>query len=520
MAAPPPPPPPPAKLLGVGAYAHVTLQGKTAIKHVNYTYAWVQELCAACVLNGLEGLVEFDIARSVASLPAKQVHMKAYAGGSLREHYKKTRAYYRGRCATRLAATVFEQFGDIARGLAQVHAKFLVHADATSRNIFVGAPGATRGWTRFVARLGDLGITGASGHAHVSFTPLPYREPQVQSDAKHDIFTIGVVFLEVLGDQNLEPRMHEYEELQQFAYDACAANRFSARVAHFVARMLAADRRARPSAPEVAHFFEQLARQHAAEQLQQLGHSERDGGDNDGADGDGESSGGSGGSGSSAGDGDFAKDAAARERRNARAIALAADARHEAYRVVYRRKCAAAQADKDAQMAESVRALMRQGTTSEYYYTARVLRALAASVGRLDQWHDPLSECLGPLSVLIAAKERDYQRALRAHQSSVAAFSTAESRRKPKSQSSAAMPPPSTPPPPQPPPSLECWGAAAVYVIACNYGYEYFQRLHAIEWCVRESPDNDGEAGFNEALQHICNSYPVVAHILLTHLQP
>jgi hypothetical protein len=513
------------------------LVGKTAVKQVNYTYAWVQEVMAARVLNGLRGIVEFDLAPQVTNLASKQLHMKACTW-SLRDHFKKLRdCAVDGRCARALAPSVFAMFGDIARGLESVHSKFLVHADATSRNIFVAAPGATRGRTRFEARLGDLGIAAPVGHAHVSYTPVPYRERQVASDCAHDIFTAGVVFLEILGDRNLEPRVHDYDELREAAYQVCAYNGFGERVAMFLARMTSSVRQQRPVAAEVAHFFETLAAASAdADNRYAASHraaaslaadevAEEEAAapvtayvDENGNEYLVESDG--------RGSPTLAAPASAHQahqahRASATLASSALSAQEEDHRRRTRVKFEAAQHDKDAQMAESARQMMRVGTTGEYFYTERVMRMLAANVRRAEQWHEPITECLGPLSVLIGTMELAYQKQVRAYQR---ALDRQRLKQKGGGQRSSptggAVDLSLLGPQPQPPPSLECWGAAAVYVIACIYGPEYFQRLQAQDWCARESSDGDGVAGFREAVQHMSESYPVAAHVLLTHLRP
>jgi hypothetical protein len=165
----------------------------------------------------------------------------------------------------------------------------------------------------------------------------------------------------------------------------------------------------------------------------------------------------------------------------------------------YRANCDRRVAEAEKRKSDAVRRVAEDALDVEtglYLHIESVLLSLAADIRMGGTWHDQVAACLTPLVVMVAAKDAEHKvRQRRVGQ-----------RNSLGAQSASVVPPP----------SIECWCAAVLYIIACVYGPEFYQRVDAIEWCANMSPTNDaGEVGFYSALECACDSYPLLAGIFL-----
>jgi hypothetical protein len=458
--------------LGSGSYASVLRLDNRAIKHVYMMHTYVQERAAAAIMNGACGIVEFDLPKS--SLVQKTLAMRVYAR-SFREYFRVAREVMGGRCADQMRLDIYALAADVARGLAAIHAKYLVHSDVTPRNLFVALPNRRCGRLRFEARVGDLGILAPIGHARVSFTPAPYREQHVQSDTKHDIFSFGVLLLEILGDDELPSRVHTYNELANLVDDVC---RGRPRLHQILSRMLSPRRLSRPSANEIAHFFGELAGSvwsttTSTSHPQQLDrHNKRV---------------------------EYVKPT---KSVSTNAVLTERELERQ-YHANYERRVVEAEKRK----IDAVRRVAEDALDVEtglYLHIESILLSLAADIRMGGTWHDQVSACLTPLVVLVAAKNAEYKMKQKL---------ASQRLRAPIDETGA---PDAIRRIVASPPSIECWCAAALYIIACVYGPEFYQRVDAVEWCGNMAPTHDiGETGFYSALECACDSYPLLAGIFL-----
>ena len=182
--------------LGRGSYGEVVARDGKAIKSFSKLSHLIQEFMALRYLEDcsyvvqLKG-VEFD---------KKQLHMELY-DCSLKNWLDKNRL-----SDSLTSRDIFIIIHDILRGLVELHDKNLVHGDLKPGNILVKE-------SPLRAVLGDCGFVSVADYAKVERTAAVYRDKIIHHHWTHDMFSLGICLLELLGGIKIS-RQASYSELK------------------------------------------------------------------------------------------------------------------------------------------------------------------------------------------------------------------------------------------------------------------------------------------------------------------
>lgn len=218
--------------LGQGSYGKVVVKHGCAVKKFARVSHLVQEGAAIYYMSGCGSTVEpvgIDFARRSLSMELYDTSLRKW----LREHRN---------VSTKQAHGIFR---DILEGLVALHSLGLVHGDLKPGNILVreNPEGIT-------CVLGDLGFVSVARYSKCDRTAPVYRDPVVVCSPAHDMFSLGVMILEILGGWKIQ-RQQSYDELFEFA-DKSKINR---KYHHLIYTLIQPSHDHRPSAAEVYQYL-------------------------------------------------------------------------------------------------------------------------------------------------------------------------------------------------------------------------------------------------------------------------
>lgn len=239
------------KLLGEGGYGKVLLINGTAVKLLNKAYAWIHERVSYTALQGEPNIVKPDLSssnfveRKLAMTPYMTTVRKFVTALTTNEKFAALRPT--------LPAILYQIATDIARGLHAIHRRGLVHGDITPKNLLIRKANFQSKRNHFEAYIVDLGLLAPIGFAKVSYSPAPYREEHSKPDTKHDIYSFGVVLVEIFSGKRIRSANATYDTLTSYI-----RRKLPSSVRTFVAKMVHPVREKRPKASEVWKFFSKL----------------------------------------------------------------------------------------------------------------------------------------------------------------------------------------------------------------------------------------------------------------------
>lgn len=134
-------------------------------------------------------------------------------------------------------------FRELLKALVEIHERGLVHGDIKPNNVLVN-----RHPIRVV--IGDLGFVSLETFAKVERTATSYRDTVISNSYAHDIFSLGILALELFGDSKIV-RQAGYEELQQ----ACVTYVKEPVMRSIILAMLNENHISRPSSSEILHLL-------------------------------------------------------------------------------------------------------------------------------------------------------------------------------------------------------------------------------------------------------------------------
>jgi serine/threonine protein kinase len=182
------------RFIGKGAYGSVTVKGTEATKTLKKYSHVVQETMAGLFLMGQDNVVEF----LRASIVKKTITMKRY-DKTLRNWMDREELH-----SLESKNAVTKQF---LRGLMNIHALRLVHGDIKPGNIFVNEK-------PLKVVIGDLGFISLAPFSKVERTAAVYRDKTPISCYGHDIYSAGIILLEIYGDLKVSMQA-DYEQIHE-----------------------------------------------------------------------------------------------------------------------------------------------------------------------------------------------------------------------------------------------------------------------------------------------------------------
>lgn len=128
---------------------------------------------------------------------------------------------------------------NIIMGLIEVHDRKLAHGDLKPGNILIRKQ-------PLKAVLGDCGFVSIDKYAKVDCTASMYRDPKFMYDTKHDMYSLGIILLEVMSKKGIKDGTN-YEELNAVINDRIAHDNWR----KIILSLVQEDRQRRPTAREL-----------------------------------------------------------------------------------------------------------------------------------------------------------------------------------------------------------------------------------------------------------------------------
>jgi len=207
-------------LLGKGSYGEVTVKDGSAVKKFGKLSHLIQEYVALKYLQDCKYVVHCNN----VDFSALELHMELY-DCSLRKYFEENENI-----------KVLPIIYDILKGLVELHDRDLAHGDIKPGNILVNKQ-------PFKIVLGDCGFVSIAKYAKVERTAAVYRDPIVDHDSSHDMFSFGICFLEMVGGIKIN-RQATYHELRQIVHDKVENKEYQ----KIIYSLLQEDKHLRPTA--------------------------------------------------------------------------------------------------------------------------------------------------------------------------------------------------------------------------------------------------------------------------------
>lgn len=214
--------------VGKGAYGTVSIVNGLAVKKFRKHSHLVQETLAGIFLRGQEHVVEY-ITSDFRDLT---LTMKTYPL-TLRKWMNEVESQ-----PTHLKNEVTKQ---LLLGLIEIHSLHLVHGDIKPGNILL-----SKDPIRLV--IADLGFISLRPYSKCERTAQIYRDTNVKSGPSHDIYSTGIILLEMFGNLVLKEQA-KYNDLHAIAKHEIE----DVTLSRVIKDMLHEDHNKRPSAGQVYH---------------------------------------------------------------------------------------------------------------------------------------------------------------------------------------------------------------------------------------------------------------------------
>lgn len=183
------------QFINQGAYGAVYSKGNNAYKHFRKLNALVQEFAAGAFLRGCKNIVtikkaHYDTLRLKMELYQKNLRLWMADNHT---HGQKRKV-----------------FSDLLVALTEIHRRDIVHGDIKPGNILInennkGEP---------TCYLGDLGFVSISKFSKVRRTTEAYRDKLMLANSGHDLYSLGLVVLELFADVRVK-RQVTHEEIKE-----------------------------------------------------------------------------------------------------------------------------------------------------------------------------------------------------------------------------------------------------------------------------------------------------------------
>lgn len=184
--------------LGKGTYGSVSKKGDYARKKFHKISHLIQEYMAIRYLNNVHYIVKchkvnFDNYELYMEL--HQMNMRDW----LNNNQEPCKPTFKNK---------MKVLNDILKGLYHMHKLDLVHGDLKPSNILIDCIDG-----KVFAKIADLGFVSIDKFAKVERTAELYRDINIHHDKGHDIYSLGIIMLEMFGNIKLKEQPYSYDYL-------------------------------------------------------------------------------------------------------------------------------------------------------------------------------------------------------------------------------------------------------------------------------------------------------------------
>ncbi|AYV86354.1 MAG: putative eukaryotic translation initiation factor 2-alpha kinase 1 [Solumvirus sp.] len=196
-------------VLGKGAYGSVVARDGYAYKKFEKADHLIQEFSAGSYLRNVGAkniVVVHEANHKTLELKMDQYDM------NLRKFFESNPDH----------AKKMSVFHDILWGLCEIHSRDLVHGDIKPGNILVkisknGEPSAY---------IGDLGFVSLAPYSKVRRTTQVYRDEKMMQHHSHDLYSLGIVMLELFGNIKVMDKL-THDEVIEYCGEKIKNRKFS-----------------------------------------------------------------------------------------------------------------------------------------------------------------------------------------------------------------------------------------------------------------------------------------------------
>lgn len=220
--------------LGHGSYGEVRIKDGKAIKKFTKTSHLIQEYMALQYLNDCQYVVH----SKGVDFDNLELHMELY-DCSLSKWWNMKRNNISH-------DDLLKIFHDIIMGLVELHDRNLSHGDLKPSNILIRKEPLR-------AVLGDCGFVSNFKYTKIERTADVYRDPIINHDHGHDLYSLGICMLELFGQIKIG-RKAKYSELKVLV-DKHVENFNGIEFRKIIYNLLHSDRSRRPSARSLLNLI-------------------------------------------------------------------------------------------------------------------------------------------------------------------------------------------------------------------------------------------------------------------------
>ena len=217
--------------LGKGTYGSVRVRKGLAVKKFHDVRHMIQEYIAGSYLDNARNIVrvyEIEVRKLTLSMELYQMNLRHW----MEDNYDRRKINDR-----------YFILHEILVGLCEIHGRGLVHGDIKPGNILINEK-------PLKVAIADLGFVSLNRYAKVKYTARVYRDSVIRQSSVHDLFSLGVLMIELFGRIKITATCN-YEELKIIVND----NIHSMKLKEIILDLLAENPRQRPQAKDVLHYF-------------------------------------------------------------------------------------------------------------------------------------------------------------------------------------------------------------------------------------------------------------------------
>lgn len=214
-------------VLGQGAYGAVTARDGFAYKKFAKADHLIQEYAAGSYLRNSKNIVKvYEANHKTLELKMEQyaMNLRKYMENTLDDKVKRKLLH------------------DMLSGLCEIHKRGMVHGDIKPGNILIGLDSKSNP----TAYIGDLGFVSLAPYSKVRRTTAVYRDEAMRQHSSHDMYSMGVVMLELFGELKVYEKLEHKE-----AVASCEKNIKNKTLRKIIIRLTDGDHHKRPSAEQV-----------------------------------------------------------------------------------------------------------------------------------------------------------------------------------------------------------------------------------------------------------------------------